>query len=66
MEAIFFLIDIIAVIWLLFWSIVNDRRGPDVPTTGLFAYRESGPRRRAVNPGNNGRPKPASPTRKGR
>lgn len=39
MEAIFFLIDIIGVILLLYWSIENDKRGPDAPSTGLFAYR---------------------------
>lgn len=66
MEAIFFLIDIIAVIWLLFWSIVNDRRGPGTPTTGLFAYREFGLRRRATDSTSTGRQKLASPTRKGR
>ena len=66
MEAIFFLIDIIAVIWLLFWSIVNDRRGPGVPTSGLFAYRESGLHRRAMNSGSTSRPKSALTPRKGR
>ena len=45
MEAIFFLIDIIAIIWLLYWSIENDRKGPGAPTTGIFAYRETITRR---------------------
>ncbi len=40
MEAAFFAIDIIGVVLLLYWSIMNDRRGPDAPTVGLFAYRE--------------------------
>ncbi len=41
MEAVFFAIDIIGVILLLYWSIMNDRRGPDAPSIGLFAYRET-------------------------
>ena len=41
MEAIFFMLDIIGVVLLLFWSIMNDRRGPDAPSIGLFAYRET-------------------------
>ncbi|WP_299614805.1 hypothetical protein [Pelagibius sp.] len=41
MEAIFFLIDIIAVILLLYWSIINDQRDPDAPTIGIFAYRRA-------------------------
>ncbi len=41
MEAAFFAIDIIGIVLLLFWSIKNDRRGPDAPTVGLFAYRET-------------------------
>ncbi len=41
MEAAFFAIDIIGVVLLLYWSIMNDRRGPDAPSTGLFAYRET-------------------------
>lgn len=40
MEAIFFLIDIVGVVLMLNWSIENDRRGPDAPSIGLFAYRE--------------------------
>ena len=45
MEPIFFLIDIIAVIWVLYWSIENDKLGPDDPTTGMFAYRKTVTRR---------------------
>ena len=41
MEAAFFAIDIIGVVLLLYWSIMNDRRGPDAPSIGLFAYRET-------------------------
>ncbi len=41
MEAAFFAIDIIGVFLLLYWSIMNDRRGPDAPSIGLFAYRET-------------------------
>ncbi|WP_340118799.1 hypothetical protein [Pelagibius sp. 7325] len=41
MEAIFFAVDIVAIILLLYWSIINDERKPGQPTTGLFAYRES-------------------------
>ncbi len=41
MEAVFFAIDIIGVVLLLYWSIMNDRRGPDAPSIGLFAYRET-------------------------
>ncbi len=41
MEAAFFVIDIIGVVLLLYWSIMNDRRGPDAPSIGLFAYRET-------------------------
>ena len=41
MEAAFFAIDIIGIILLLYWSIMNDRRGPDAPSIGLFAYRET-------------------------
>ena len=56
MEAIFFLIDIIAVILLLYWSIENDKRGPDAPSSGLFAYKHhvtqqpKGPVRRGRTP----------------
>ncbi len=45
MEAAFFAIDIIGVVLLLYWSIMNDRRGPDAPSIGLFAYRETLKRR---------------------
>ena len=41
MEAAFFAIDIIGVVLLLYWSIMNDRRGPDASSIGLFAYRET-------------------------
>ncbi len=41
MEAAFFAIDIIGIILLLYWSIQNDKLGPDAPTVGLFAYRET-------------------------
>ncbi len=41
MEAALFAIDIIGVVLLLYWSIMNDRRGPDAPSIGLFAYRET-------------------------
>ncbi len=41
MEAAFFTIDIIGVVLLLYWSIKNNRRGPDAPSIGLFAYRET-------------------------
>lgn len=41
MEAIFFAVDIVAMLLLLYWSIINDERKPGKPTTGLFAYRES-------------------------
>ncbi len=41
MEAAFFAIDIIGVVLLLYWSIMNDRRGPDAPSIGLFAYRKT-------------------------
>ncbi len=41
MEAAFFLIDIIGIILLLYWSIQNDELGPGAPTVGLFAYRET-------------------------
>jgi hypothetical protein len=41
MEAIFFAIDIVAVILLLYWSIINDERKPGDPTIGLFAYHQS-------------------------
>jgi hypothetical protein len=41
MEAIFFAIDIVAIIWLVYWSIMNDKRGEDVPLIGLFAYHET-------------------------
>ncbi len=37
----FFAVDIIGVVLLLYWSIKNDRRGPDAPSIGLFAYRET-------------------------
>jgi len=40
MEAIFFGIDIIGVVLLLYWAIVNDDHKPGTPTSGLFAYRE--------------------------
>jgi len=40
MEAIFFAIDIIGVVMLLYWAIVNDDREPGSPTSGIFAYRE--------------------------
>ncbi len=41
MEAAFFALDIVGMILLLYWSIVNDKRGPDAPSTGLFAYRDT-------------------------
>ncbi len=41
MEAAFFAIDIIGIILLLYWSIRNDELGPDAPSVGLFAYRET-------------------------
>ena len=41
MEPILFLIDIIAVIVLLYWSIINDQRDSDAPTIGIFAYRKA-------------------------
>ncbi len=44
MEAAFFAIDIIGVVLLLYWSIRNDELGPDTPTVGLFAYRETNKR----------------------
>ncbi len=45
MEAAFFVIDIIGIILLLYWSIRNDKLGPDAPSVGLFAYRETIERR---------------------
>ena len=63
MEAIFFLIDIIAVILLLYWSIINDRRGPDAPSTGLFAYRTA---TRRQNGKGAARRNPVSPTPRNR
>jgi hypothetical protein len=47
MEAIFFAIDIVGMVLVLYWSIVNDKRPPGTPTTGLFAYRETNRRRPA-------------------
>ncbi len=41
MEAAFFAIDIIGVVLLLYWSIRNDELGPDAPSVGLFAYRDT-------------------------
>ncbi len=41
MESATFAIDIIGIILLLYWSIMNDQRGPDAPSIGLFAYRET-------------------------
>ncbi len=41
MDAAFFAIDIIGVVLLLYWSIRNDKLGPDAPSVGLFAYRET-------------------------
>ncbi len=41
MEAAFFAFDINWLVLLLYWSIMNDRRGPDAPSIGLFAYRET-------------------------
>ncbi len=41
MEAAFFAIDIIGVVLLLYWSIRNDGLGPDAPSVGLLAYRET-------------------------
>ncbi len=41
MEAAFFAIDIIGIVLLLYWSIMNDKLGPDAPSVGLFAYRET-------------------------
>ena len=38
MEAASFAIDIIGVVLLLYWSIMNDRRGANAPSMGLFAY----------------------------
>jgi len=50
MEAILFAADIIGVVMLLYWSIVNDDRKPGTPTTGLFAYLEVKGRRPAKKP----------------
>ncbi len=44
MESAFFVIDIIGIVLLLYWSIMNDRRGPDAPSIGLFAYLETNKR----------------------
>jgi len=41
MEAIFFAVDIVGIILVLYWAIINDDRKPGSPTTGLFAYRET-------------------------
>ncbi len=41
MEAAFFAIDVIGVVLVLYWSIRNDGLGPDAPSVGLFAYRET-------------------------
>ena len=62
MEAIFFAIDIVGMILLLYWSITNDNRKPGTPTTGLFAYRETIGRRKSDNgPRRNSQP-PAPPS----
>ena len=74
MEAIFFAVDIVGIILLLYWSIINDDRKPGSPTTGLFAYRETIRRRPAAGAGrptagtgrpaaDNRRPTPPSPPR---
>ncbi len=47
MEAIFFALDVVGIVLVLYWSIVNDRQGPDAPSIGLFAYRKSIGRRAA-------------------
>ena len=41
MESALFAIDIIGIVLLLYWSIRNDELGPDAPTVGLFAYRDT-------------------------
>ncbi len=49
MEAVFFALDIIGMVLLLYWSILNDQREPGDPSIGLFAYRDSTRRRSPSN-----------------
>lgn len=49
MEAIFLLVDIIGIVLLLYWSIVNDGLKPGEPVKGLFAYRNTLRRRPAAD-----------------
>jgi hypothetical protein len=51
MEAIFFAVDIVGIVLVLYWAIINDDRKPGSPTTGLFAYREFLHRRPPSNAG---------------
>lgn len=62
MEAIFFAIDVVGVLLLLYWAIINDMRKPGTPTTGLFAYRETIKSPRAEDAPR----RPSPPSRQGR
>lgn len=62
MEAIFFALDIIGMVLLLYWSILNDQREPGAPTFGIFAYRDSTRRR----PSARARRAPSKPVRRQR
>jgi hypothetical protein len=39
MEGFFLLLALIATIWVIYWSAVNDNRPEGKPVTGFFAYR---------------------------
>ena len=40
MDSLFFGLDIIGIVLVVYWSVMNDKRGHDVLPIGLFAYRE--------------------------
>ena len=60
-----FAVAIIAMI--IFWSIINDRVGPDERTTGLLAMRDEGPSNErsedADKAGATGQARPRDPSR---
>jgi hypothetical protein len=57
-EALILLLDAIALVILAHWSIINDARGPDEPSIGLFRFV-----RQAAPPAASSTPRPAATQR---
>ena len=46
MDGLFFLLSIVGIGLVMRWLIVNDRVGPDQPTSGLFAMSDESTQRK--------------------